>query len=75
MLLYKYSLRFGYSCDVVKECMINELVCVGREPLNGRMLTDKGYTSLCQGQAPCILIALIVSKCKELQEREDTAIL
>ena len=62
MLLYKYSLRFDYSCDVVKDRMINELVCVGRESLNGRMLTGKGYTSLCQGRAPCTLIALIVSK-------------
>ena len=62
MLLYKYSLRFDYSCDVVKDSMINELVCVGREPLNWRMLTGKGYTSLCQGRAPCTLIALIVYK-------------
>lgn len=62
MLLYKYSLRFGYSCDVVKESMINELACVGREPLNGRMLTGKGYTSLCQRQAPWTLIAPVMSK-------------
>lgn len=59
MLLYKYSLRFDYSCDVVKKSMINELVCVGREPLNGRMLTGKGYASLCQGPVPCTLIPAI----------------
>ena len=59
VLLYKYSLRFDYSCDVVKKCMINELACVGREPLNGRMLTGKGYASLCQGPVPCTLIPAI----------------
>ena len=43
MLLYKFSLRFSYSCDVVKDTMINELVCVGRKSLNGRMLSGKGH--------------------------------
>ena len=58
MLLYKFSLRLAYSSDVVIESMINELGIVGRESLNGRMLTGKGQQlpHLWPGQATCTLM-------------------